>query len=208
MPGKEGLRAQRRSAGCNSDGAARARSRYRRWRATGRGRLSIDCAVMSREITTHDDAGRVGADHIVALALALLVALALALLVALALALRAAGDGGAGPMGRQHRSPSSEPAGSPYDARGRDSSCLSRATESNLSRSPSFPAARRQTSPAGKPHLTAGSTGTYAEFVIAACRRRVLETPMRPAQPRAVREAVSAGCLWSARSLLWRIQRP
>jgi hypothetical protein len=192
MPGKEGLRAQRRSAGCNSDGAARARSRYRRWRATGRGRLSIDCAVMSREITTHDDAGRVGADHI----------------VALALALRAAGDGGAGPMGRQHRSPSSEPAGSPYDARGRDSSCLSRATESNLSRSPSFPAARRQTSPAGKPHLTAGSTGTYAEFVIAACRRRVLETPMRPAQPRAVREAVSAGCLWSARSLLWRIQRP
>jgi hypothetical protein len=119
MPGKEGLRAQRRSAGCNSDGAARARSRYRRWRATGRGRLSIDCAVMSREITTHDDAGRVGADHI----------------VALALALRAAGDGGAGPMGRQHRSPSSEPAGSPYDARGRDSSCLSRATGSDLSRS-------------------------------------------------------------------------
>ena len=29
------------------------------------------------------------------------------------------------------------------------------------------PAARRQTSPAGKPPLTAGSTGIYAEFVIA-----------------------------------------
>ena len=31
----------------------------------------------------------------------------------------------------------------------------------------SFPADRRQTSSAGKPPLTAGSTGTYAEFVIA-----------------------------------------
>jgi hypothetical protein len=63
MPGKEGLRAQRRSAGCNSDGAARA------WVGVptmGGG----PCAAPSPGAT---------ADHIVAL-------------------------GGAGPMGRQHRS--------------------------------------------------------------------------------------------------------
>jgi hypothetical protein len=173
MPGKEGLRAQRRSAGCNSDGAARARSRYRRWRATGRGRLSIDCAVMSREITTHDDAGRVGADHI----------------VALALALRAAGDGGAGPMGRQHRSPSSEPAGSPYDARGRDSSCLSHATGADFSRSQFASGRTRQISPSTKRPLLERWVPS-GKFVIAACRRRVLETPMRSAQPRALREAI------------------
>jgi hypothetical protein len=165
MPGKEGLRAQRRSAGCNSDGAARARSRYRRWRATGRGRLSIDCAVMSREITTHDDAGRVGADHI----------------VALALALRAAGDGGAGPMGRQHRSPSSEPAGSPYDAR---AGLLMSVTRNRIRFFEiAFVSSRsRQISSPTKRPLTAGSTGTYAEFVIAIanldhCRYSALVCP-------------------------------
>jgi hypothetical protein len=36
-----------------------------------------------------------------------------------------------------------------------------------FSRSPSFPVDRCRTSPAGKLPLTAGSTGTYAEFVIA-----------------------------------------
>jgi hypothetical protein len=47
------------------------------------------------------------------------------------------------------------------------------------------PADRRQTSPAGKPPLTAGSTGTYAEFVIAIadlghCRYSVLACPDCP----------------------------
>src|SRR4051812_4299482 len=70
-------------------------------------------------------------------------------------------------MGRRRRSPFADRADPPYGARGRDSLCLSRTTRADLSRSPLFPADRRQTSPAGKPHLTAGSMGTYAEFVIA-----------------------------------------
>ena len=46
----------------------------------------------------------------------------------------------------------------------------------------SFPAERRQISPARKPPLTAGSTGTYAEFVIAIadlghCRYSALACP-------------------------------
>jgi hypothetical protein len=125
-----------------------------------------------------------------------------------ALALRAAGDGGAGPMaGRAARI--QRTGETPlYGSRGRDSLNRLRATGSDLSRSPSFPADRRQTSLAGKPPLTAGSMGTYAEFVIAVADGEFLRRLCGPHNlARYERPYRQVGCGLLA-PWLWRIQRP
>jgi hypothetical protein len=82
-----------------------------------------------------------------------------------------------------------------------DSSYPARATGSDLSRS-QFVSGRSPSNITGRETAPYGWIDGYLRRICnRGCRRRVLETPTRPAQPRAVREAVSAVWLWSARPL-------
>jgi hypothetical protein len=185
MPDKEGLRAQRRSAGCNSNGAARVRSRVptmvsaKSWSAQHRLR-----EITSREITHRDDAGLVGGrprrgagtDHSAAAAMARPGPIA----------------GGAD----RHAADRADP---PYGARERDSLCQSPATGSDLSRSQFVSGRRGRIFSARKRPLPSQPMGTWQKFVITGCvticnTSRNTRGRRRPARA----DDHATCCIWSA----------
>jgi hypothetical protein len=177
-----------RPAGCNSDGAARARvgvpTRSGRTDMVGTGRVWR--LIPSWRWRWH---------HVVAPAVS---------------RRRKVGAGRVGSHGPSAQAAFSEPGRPPYDARGRDSLILSHATGSDFSGS-QFVSGRTPSNITGRETDLYGWIDGYLRRICNRdCQRWVLETPMRPAQPRAVRETVEmvSLCCDLLAPWLWLTQRP